>query len=311
MARRDPRAVTCNLCGASFATASAVALVKDGLTIVRCPRCELLFRAWLPHPSEVPDLYGSEYFKAADGSLGYEGYLDYVGDADVHRLNARRRLRRLARFARPGTLLDVGCAAGFFVAEAGEAGWDARGIDVSASMVEWGREHLGADIDVGSLVEGRRHRAESCITMWDYIEHAVDPRGDLERAYELLEPGGLLAISTGDAASSLARISLRRWHLMTPRHHNFFFSTRTLQRLLRDIGFEVVDLGRPGSVFPLRYLAHKACLAVDLRPATTLASRLERSRLGAIRLPMNLWDVITVVARRPRRTGRSTAERTR
>jgi 2-polyprenyl-3-methyl-5-hydroxy-6-metoxy-1,4-benzoquinol methylase len=289
----------CNLCAAEFPTAAAVVLVKDGHTIVRCPNCELVFRASLPDPSEVPELYGPEYFAATDGDLGHEGYLNYVADADVHRLNARRRLRELGRLASPGNLLDVGCAAGFFVDEASRAGWKARGIDVSAPMVEWGRARLEAELAVGSLIDLPEDRSESCITMWDYIEHALDPRGDLERASVRLRPGGLLALSTGDVRSLLARLSLAKWHLMTPRHHNYFFSTRTIQRLLRATGFEIVRIGHPASVFPMRYLAHKSGLSVDVRPVAAAATRLARSRLGAVRVPMNLWDVMTVVARRP------------
>lgn len=299
MATPDPENLTCNVCGTTFATAAAVAVLKEGLTIVRCPTCSLVFRARLPGLTEVQALYDRDYFVAEEGALEHQGYLDYVADAEVHRLNARRRLRRLARLCDPGNLLDVGCAAGFFVDEAAREGWAARGIDVSEPMIEWGRAELGADIAVGSLLDATPDRTESCVTMWDYIEHALDPRGDLERAHARLRPGGVLALSTGDVASVLARVSLAGWHLMTPRHHNYFFSPATMRRLLRSVGFEVVDVRHPGAVFPLRYLAHKTALSIDARVVTRGASRLARSRLGAIRVPVNLWDVMTVVARRP------------
>ena len=222
----------------------------------------------------------------------------------MHRANARRRLGRLAEFTEPGTLLDVGCAAGFFVDEASRRGWRARGVDVSEQMVDWGRRHTTGDIGVGTLRDVPEDRVESCITMWDYIEHALDPRDDVEQAFARLRPGGVLALSTGDAGSVLARVSLQRWHLMTPRHHNYFFTERTMRRLLESVGFEVLYVGRPAGVFPLRYLAHKACLTVDLSLLDALARRLARSRLGTRTLPVNLWDVMTVVARRPTRQER-------
>ena len=59
---------------------------------------------------------------------------------------------RLARLTPPGNLLDVGCAAGFFVYEAGRAAsWNARGTDVSVPMVDWGRSRLDTDIALGSF----------------------------------------------------------------------------------------------------------------------------------------------------------------
>ena len=63
---------------------------------------------------------------------------------------------------------------------------------------------------------------------------------------------------------------------MTPRHHNYFFTERTMRRLLGSVGFEVLYLGHPAAVFPLRYLAHKACLTVDVSLLDALARRLAR-----------------------------------
>jgi 2-polyprenyl-3-methyl-5-hydroxy-6-metoxy-1,4-benzoquinol methylase len=289
----------CPVCATPLDPGAAPLFAVDGQAIVRCPDCGLVQRAVFPTSDELAALYAADYFVAAEGSLGAEGYLDYVADADVHRASARRRRALLARHATPGRLLDVGCAAGFFVDEAAGAGWTARGIDVSAPMVSWGVEHLDAELDVATLADLPQDEPESCITMWDYLEHSIDPRSDVEAAYARLRPGGVLALSTGDAGSLVARLSLRRWHLMTPRHHNAFFSRATIRRLLESVGFEVVSIGAPASVFPLRYLAHKAGLVVDARPVHALSARLTGSHLGSRTLPVNLWDVMTVVARRP------------
>ena len=298
---------TCNLCRTPFAAGTEELFAKDGHAIVRCPRCGLVFRATLPTRAELDEIYGQTYFGGGDTALR-EGYLDYVGDEDVHRTNARARLRRLAALVPPGSLLDVGCAAGFFVDEATRAGWQARGVDVSRPMVDWASAHLGADVRLGTLGDVPHDRDETCITMWDYLEHALDPRADVEEAFSRLRPGGLLALSTGDAGALLARLSLRRWHLMTPRHHNFFFTRTTIRRLLASTGFELVALGHPAARYPARYLAHKARLALDARLLGAVAQWLARSPVGARAVPLSLGDVMTVVARRPDRA--SPARRT-
>ncbi|HET9288594.1 MAG TPA: class I SAM-dependent methyltransferase [Gaiella sp.] len=296
---------TCNLCGAAVRSAASLLFEKDDHVIVRCPVCGLVFRGTLPTRDELEDIYGPAYFGGSGGLEGREGYLDYVADADVHRANARRRLQRLEDVTVPGRLLDVGCAAGFFVDEATRRGWEACGVDVSRAMIQWGRRHIAAELRVGTLRDVPIDPEVSCVTMWDYIEHALDPRGDLEHAFARLRPGGVLALSTGDAGSALARASLARWHLMTPRHHNFFFSRRTITRLLESVGFEVLAVGHPAAVFPLRYLAHKACLTVDVSLLDALARRLARSRFGALTVPFNLLDVMTVLARRPTMSARA------
>ena len=259
---------------------------------MRCPSCALLFRRDLPTQADLDEIYGLGYFKG-----GAEGYLDYLADEEVHRLSARRRLDALEHVIPRGRLLDVGAAAGFFVDEARTRGWDAAGIDVSEPMVDWGRRELNVPLErrmLADLPDG----VFDAMTMWDYIEHALDPSADLRHAHELLRPQGVLALSTGDAATLVARASGSRWHLLTPRHHNFFFTAATLSQLLAQSGFEVVSLDHRGSRYPVRYLVHKLRTLVPARALDTLTGRLARSRLGAIALPVNLWDIVTVVARR-------------
>jgi SAM-dependent methyltransferase len=291
------RVSVCIVCSTEFAPEDHLRWTKDGHDIVRCPSCGLLFRRELPAQAELDEIYGLEYFKG-----GAVGYLDYVSDEDVHRSSARNRLDALERVVPRGRLLDVGAAAGFFVDEARARGWDATGIDVSEPMVDWGKRTLSAPLERATLATSDVPTASlDALTMWDYIEHSIDPVADLTRAHELLRPEGVLALSTGDAATLVARLSGSRWHLLTPRHHNYFFTAATLSRLLARSGFDVVTLDHRGSRYPVRYLVHKLRTLVPLRALDTLTGRLAEGRLGAMAVPVNLWDIVTIVARRARK----------
>jgi hypothetical protein len=278
---------TCVVCGGP----TRPAFVKDGFELVTCATCGMLMRRFLPEPDELEAIYAPEYYRhRPENPVG--GYADYLGDAERHREAARRRLRLLGRFApRAGKLLDVGAAAGFLVDEARRAGWEAEGVDVAEHMVEWGRSELGAALRVGGVSAVTADASYAAVTMWDYIEHALDPLGDLTKAHALLTAGGVLALSTGDVDSLAARLSRSRWHLLTPRHHNFFFSATTLTRLLRATGFDVVWTGHPGARYSLAHIAHKSMPA-------PVAERVARSRLARRSIPVNLFDIVTVVARR-------------
>jgi len=268
----------------------AHALVKDGYELVSCVDCGLLMRRELPAREDLDSIYAPEYF-ALDPDNPVGGYADYVGDAEHHRETARRRLALLDRLAPShGRLLDVGAAAGFFVDESRRAGWNAEGIDVAAQLAEWGRTQLGVPLRVGDLASVAETDYDA-VTMWDYIEHSLDPGGELAKSSELLARGGLIALSTGDLESLAARVSRSRWHLLTPRHHNFFFSARTLARLLDRSGFDVVWSGHPGARYSLAHIAYKAAPAA-------LAARVAESRVGRLSLPVNLFDIVTVVARK-------------
>jgi 2-polyprenyl-3-methyl-5-hydroxy-6-metoxy-1,4-benzoquinol methylase len=250
----------------------------------------MLMRARLPAHQELREIYAAEYFTASAESP-VDGYADYLADGPRHRETARRRLALIGRFAGGrGKLLDVGAAAGFFVDEAIRAGWDAEGVDIASQMVEWGRRELDIPLRVGEVSAVQGSGRFTAITMWDYIEHSLDPARELAATEKLLAPGGIVALSTGDLDSLAARLSRSHWHLLTPRHHNFFFSARTLAKLLERARFEVLWLGHPGTRYSLAQLAYKAA------PATL--SRIARSRVARYSLPVNLFDIVTVVARK-------------
>ena len=132
--------------------------------------------------------------------------------------------------------------------------------------------------------------------MWDYIEHSLDPRSEVEKAHELLRRGGILALSTGDVDSLVGRLSGSRWHLLTPRHHNFFFGSSTLGsdcsakrvRGRLDASSVLLVLGRP-------YLAYKFDRIPRARPGPSPRDRDFSGRPH--RRPCNLFDIVTVVAR--------------
>jgi 2-polyprenyl-3-methyl-5-hydroxy-6-metoxy-1,4-benzoquinol methylase/predicted RNA-binding Zn-ribbon protein involved in translation (DUF1610 family) len=291
-------AVACNLCGNPVLARDRL-WRKDGHDIVRCSRCGLTFRGDPPAREALTGLYGPEYFSAAAGELGGQGYLDYLGDEAEHRSNARKRLRLLAQYAAPGHLLDVGCAAGFFLDEAGRKGWIGCGVDVSPSMAAHARERLAIPVQEGQFLDADFGEARfHVVTMWDYIEHVLDPKAEFRLAAELLRPGGLLALSTGDVDSAFARISGRRWHLLTPRHHNFFFARRHLFRYLEEQNLEVLAARYLWSGYSAVYLIHKAQTLGRTLRLRRLVPALERRGLGHLQIPVNLFDIVTIVARK-------------
>ena len=201
-------------------------------SIVQCRTCRLLYRFDLPTRAELSEIYAGvlQRVKRRDERPGYQ---DYIGDADLDRLDAGRRVERLDTLVGSwGDLLDVGAAAGSSStrrAATVDRAWDRRRRvdDRSRNRTTWRRRY--DDHPRGSAFADQSFHA---LTMWDYIEHAIDPCGDLDRASTLLRPNGVLGLSTGDAASIVARGSGSRWHLLTPRHPNFFFTRARFTRAL-------------------------------------------------------------------------------
>ena len=111
-----------------------------------------------------------------------------------------------------------------------EYGYDVEGIEIGEYAAEQARERLRINVfnsDIYSAeLEPERY---DVITLWDVVEHLPDPNMAFERINRALRPNGYVAFSTGDVSSVWARITGKRWQLLTPPQHLHFFSERSLQ----------------------------------------------------------------------------------
>jgi 2-polyprenyl-3-methyl-5-hydroxy-6-metoxy-1,4-benzoquinol methylase len=252
--------------------------------VVQCRVCGLVYAEPLDEAA-LRALYSREYFQGLT-------YVDYLSDREAIHKNAGRALRELAALGRGRRLLDVGCAAGFFLEAARSAGFSVSGIELSDFASTYAREKLGLAVTTGALEDLSADAGPfDAVTLWDCVEHLRRPDQALARVRAHMETGGVLMLSTGDHDSLLRRLTGRRWRLFADPTHNFFFTETTLRRLLAQAGFTVERVSRRGKWVSLPMILKQAPLVPGaLRGA--LSKRLARAYLY-----LNLWDVVTVTAR--------------
>ena len=137
------------------------------------------------------------------------------------------------------------------------------------------------------------------VSMWDYVEHVPDPAATLRKAIEILKPGGYVALSTGDVDSGMARLPARFWHLMISPKHLCSFSPVTITRLLTGAGFEAVEIARSGKRVPLDFALWKLTSLVAPRLGSGVLRACGALGLGLVVPRINLFDIMTVYARKP------------
>ena len=227
------------------------------------------------------------------------GYSRYVRDEANIRKTFARRLRYLSRFIQPGRLLDVGCAAGFFLDEAQRLGWQVQGLDVSAFAAQYARERFGCDVRQGSLLD-QDYAPESfdLISMWDVIEHVPDPKAYIQHSARLLRAGGLITLATPDVDSIPARLTGRRWvGYKLSEEHVYYFSIKTLSRMLDESGFEIVDVRHVGKYVTLRLFIDR--LGMYVPPLANALALAERTlHLSERSLYINPLDIMAITARK-------------
>jgi 2-polyprenyl-3-methyl-5-hydroxy-6-metoxy-1,4-benzoquinol methylase len=169
---------------------------------------------------------------------------------------ADRSLARIEAVVLPGRLVDIGCWTGSFVAAAAKRGWDAIGIDPSTWAVERAHER-GLDVHVGDLrSNGLAPGTFRCVVMCDVIEHLLDVSEAIKIAAELLEPDGVLYLTTPDASGRLARMMGARWWSVLPMHVQYF-TRRSITSLLEGEGLRLREIDSHPKVFTARYYAQR------------------------------------------------------
>jgi SAM-dependent methyltransferase len=271
--------------------------VKNGYPLHRCATCELVFSARPPRGQKLAELYSAEYF--TDGGAGYP---DYLADERTHRRQARSYLRKIGKLGiAPGAVLDIGCAAGFFLDEARKQGWSVTGCELSEYAQQHAEQELGLGVARASFLDASFAPASGSFdvaTMFNVLEHLPDPKKVERKLFEVVSPGGYLVIETWDPHSLFARLLGSRWPTYAPPTVLYCFTRRALGRLFPQDRWSLVSY-RPSTKWisaghGLSLLEYEA----GRTPIAGILRALRRSWVGRVDVPYFLGDLALAIFRR-------------
>jgi 2-polyprenyl-3-methyl-5-hydroxy-6-metoxy-1,4-benzoquinol methylase len=227
--------LACDLCGS--VTVRELYTAKDRLrntdllfSIVECAGCGVLRTLPDMSDAELARYYPDDYWGGAGPSQKW---------IESSQSEKTRFLSRCDLSS--GSILDVGCGAGFFLRALSPATWERFGVETGEAAARAAERAVGSGhVFAGTLAQSAWADSRfDVVTFWSALEHTNEPRANLREAKRIIKHGGSLIIQVPNAASYQARFFGGDWFALDAPRHRYHFTLSLLDRLLSEIGFEV------------------------------------------------------------------------
>ncbi len=242
---------------------------KDALPVVVCKQCQLRYVNPRINRQTLEDGYIETYYPPDK--------VERIHTDNMEWLQMEERLSELEKHHQgKGRLLDVGCGIGTFLRLAREQSWESHGVEPSKSGSAFAQETYKLDVKCGEVFDANFPTAHfDAITLYHVLEHILELNPLLSELRRVLKPQtGTLVIEVPNGEGLQSRLQKADWPYVHPHDHLYYFSARSLPKLLRKHGFQDITLGKPKRVSPI------AGVSFALRQVTTAA--LVRFHLGTV-----------------------------
>jgi 2-polyprenyl-3-methyl-5-hydroxy-6-metoxy-1,4-benzoquinol methylase len=231
MSAHDTHTYTCPLCGST----NTKSYFGSDDRLQKCTVCDVGFldpALWI---TELDSYYETNPAYAQNG-------LD-TRKVEVMRHGADALLTIMNKYVRAGSdkkLLDVGSNYGVFLEEAQKRGYVVEGIEMNTSLV---REAQSRSLPVshGGAMDISNTKQHDVITLIHVLEHIPEVREVVRKIHGALADDGFFFVEVHNIDSYIARKHKESWKYVS-LEHLYYFTPRTLTKLLQDEGFSVVDV---------------------------------------------------------------------
>ena len=209
---------------------------KEGFRFVECRGCSMVF----VNPQLREEAYENVYKDQSYSDI-IKNLVASSNDYRKQRFGVER-LDIVEKFTgvQGGKLLDIGCTTGFILEEAKSRGWDAYGVEANPYAAEVARQK-GLNVENVTVENASFPSGQfDAVTAFDVIEHVRTPLPILEKACDLLKPGGMLFLYVPNWDSASRLIMGPEAHFIWGTHHMTYFTVDTLGQALETAGFEFV-----------------------------------------------------------------------
>jgi 2-polyprenyl-3-methyl-5-hydroxy-6-metoxy-1,4-benzoquinol methylase len=229
--------MVCPICGGE----SSPVFEKNGHDIRDCVPCDHRFTQPVTAPdTHVKSVYSDDYFNG-----GGAGYADYVAEEKLLRQRGHWYANLLSKHTAPGSILDVGAAAGFILQGFIDKGWTGNGVEPNDTMASLARSRLGLEVWTGMMEHLADDLQFDAVSMIQVLPHFIDPKRAINIVAKILRPGGVLLIETWNRGSITAKLLGKSWHEYSPPSVLHWFTPNGVANLSKPFALTEIARGRP------------------------------------------------------------------
>ncbi len=221
----------CPVCSSSVHTRS---FTKEGFDFVKCSDCGMLYTPQVLKQKVLKKFYEDEYYTQT-----WKFKSRYKDSLDYKKKYFSMIAKKIMKFKKKGTCLDIGCGTGDFLNVMKTKGWQCFGTELNSYARNFVKENYGVLVYDKEL--NKFHTGEyDLISMSQLIEHIPDPKKALLHAHRVLKNKGLLFLAFPNEKGISILLKGKKADKFKGVEHINFFSKKTILKLLKNTGFELI-----------------------------------------------------------------------
>lgn len=200
--------------------------------IMHCKNCDAKFTQDVPEQNAIGPYYASEaYVSHSDSQKGIINSLYHI----IRKRTLKHKRKLVAKYTNKthGSILDIGCGTGAFLAEMKSAGWQTTGLEPDATARENAFKLHRIDPLLPEVLFSLPKESFDAITLWHVLEHVHDVQGYLKQCRSLLKENGKIFIAVPNYNSYDAAVYGDAWAAYDVPRHLYHFTVKSMEAILK------------------------------------------------------------------------------
>jgi 2-polyprenyl-3-methyl-5-hydroxy-6-metoxy-1,4-benzoquinol methylase len=230
----------CNEAGfAPFLEVTDHFLTRERFNIVSCNHCGFKFINPRPVESEIERYYQSQDYISHDSTKN--DLLSKIYKTARH-FSLRGKLKLIKKYSTRGSVLDIGCGTGDFLACCQAEGFSVTGMEPGDKARAFAVMNNRVKAEKNLIDVAASGKRFDIITLWHVLEHIHRINETIEQIRTLLSENGTLIVAVPNCDSPDAKKYREFWAAYDVPRHLYHFNKKTISLLFGNHGFNVKEI---------------------------------------------------------------------